>query len=141
MHRKQKNYCTPAKWTESVRRITSPIEKDHVKCIKYEMEYKRHIEDEAIYTFCEISPEDPVSIDVINGMLHGPNMLYPCLEVAESYEAFHVLKKDMLLDFNQNKRKLLFFEDRKTQDSNVIVAVTHQAKEHGRREHIISFYS
>ena len=95
------------------------------------------IDHDEITQMCCITKKNAVSIELIHHLLGGPNMEYRCIECDESFKAFDFLRGKLIDELKENKKEILFFEDRKCYSKNVIIVVTKQPKEQGKHEHII----
>ena len=90
-----------------------------------------------IRIMCNVSHERAISVELIHHMLGGPNMEYRFIEVTESFEAFDFLREELIEDLKQSKMEILFLEDRKCVNSNIIAVIVKKEKKHGSREHIV----
>ena len=84
-----------------------------------------------ILTFCLITKEKPVSIELIHNLFGGINMEYPAVEIRDSVECFQFCCGDLIKKLQATKFNIEFFEDRTTSDANVIVAVVKKPKKGG----------
>ena len=73
--------------------------------------------------FCKIIEKKPVSVELIKNLLGGPNMDYPCMEVADSIECYQVLRVQLIKKLQESKDAILFFEDRMTTNSHIIICI------------------
>ena len=86
---------------------------------------------------CSVVEKKAQSIELIHHMLGGPNMAYHFVKPHESFEAFDYLCQKLIDDLTDNKWHILFFEDRKSCTSNIIIVVIRKPQKHGNREHIV----
>ena len=98
--------------------------RERLNKIDYKVDIKREILDEQIMFFCKISyTNTPTAIELIDHLLGGPNMEYPCMEVRDSFKCFQVCRADLMKNIKETQENILFFEDRKTTDASIIVVV------------------
>ena len=106
---------------------------EKIKKLDYPSHIERSIHDEEINMFCKIVEQKPVSVELIRNLLGRPNMDYPCMEVSNSFECFQVLRMELMKKLQESKGDMLFFEDRITSNSNIIICVV--KKMSGTRAH------
>ena len=94
------------------------------------------IPEEEIRTFCWMKQEKAISIEIINHLLGGPNMDYDAINIEDSFQCFQYTAKYVMNELKENKKEILFFENRKKTQSDVIVICTKQNKAKGVREHV-----
>ena len=73
--------------------------------------------------------EDAVSIDVIFGMLSGPDNTYYCCNKEHGIHCYNVLKADLIHEMDSTDKPLLFFEELQMDLNNIMVIVLHQKKD------------
>ena len=71
----------------------------------------------------------PTSIDIIKGIIGGPNMKYKCIEIKQSHYVYHVMQMNLIHVCKNTKHKILFMES--------IITVTLKPKTRKSREHLI----
>ena len=99
-------------------------------------EYNGLLSTEEIVTFCKITKEKPVSIQVIKHLLGGETMHYPVMELSDSHDCYQFCRHDMIKFLQETKFNIEFFEDRTTTDSNVIVSVVRKVRKNSKSEQI-----
>ena len=52
----------------------------------------------------------PMSIDLVRGIIAGPNMKYKCIELDQSFCVFHVMQQNLISVCENTSRPLLFME-------------------------------
>ena len=97
--------------------------KEKINKLDYVSNIDRHIHDEEIDIFCVCSSPEPISIKNIQELVFGSNAKYSVMEVADSFECYQVLRQKLVKNLHDSKEELLFFEDRSTANSNIIVCV------------------
>ena len=93
------------------------------------------IPEEEIKAFCWIKKEHAISIEIINHLLGGPNMDYDAMNIQGSFQCFQ-FTANSVLQYLKDSKEILFFENRKTTKSDVVIICTKQNKSKGVREHI-----
>ena len=94
------------------------------------------LEPSKIMETCKISYQGAISFEIISHLLGGKNMEYNVTELENSFDCFNYCHKDME-NIKSGKRELLYFEDRNSTTSNIIVAVVKQARSKHAREHLV----
>ena len=94
------------------------------------------IPEEGIKIFSWIKQEKAISIDIINHLLGGPNVDYDAINVEDSFQCFLFTAKFVTNELKENKKDILFYENRTTTNSDVIVICTKQNKAKGIQEHV-----
>lgn len=64
-------------------------------------------------------------------------MDYNCMEVDESIMCYKICRNLLIDILQKTKRDILFFEDRQTTNSNVIIAVVRKPRDKNCREHVV----
>ena len=87
-----------------------------------EFHSKIHFKD--IYEYALSKVVKPTSIDVITGIIGGPNTIYKCIQVDQSYYVYYFCK-NILLDVAENtKWPILLMEDWSTDEMDGLMVVT-----------------
>ena len=76
-----------------------------------------------ILILCQVVYKNAVSIEIISHLLGGENMDYITMEVEDSFQCYACCHHKFLEFIQKEQKEILFFEDRKDQASNVIIAV------------------
>ena len=100
---------------------------------------KLSIDEAKIKEFCEVTYAVPISIEVIEHILAGTNLDYIPMELENPFQCFDFCRADLLKILKDEKKELLFFEDRNCYSSSVIIAATLQPRTKHKREHVL-FY-
>ena len=90
-----------------------------------------------IMHYVKISQKNAISIEIIKHLVGGPNMDYNCMEVDESITCYKICRNLLIDTLQKTKRDILFFEDRQTTNSNVIIAVVRKPRDKNCREHVV----
>ena len=99
-------------------------------------DYKGSLNPEEIVTFCKITQERPVSVNVIKHYFGGEEMDYPVMDLSNSHECYQFCHGNMLKILQETKCNIEFFEDRSSTDANIIVAVLRKPKKNSKGEHV-----
>ena len=95
------------------------------------------IKPSRILETCKISYKGAISVEIISHFLGGQNMEYNVTELENSFDCFNYCRRDMLDNIKREKRELLYFEDRNSTTSNIIVAVVKEPRSKHSREHLV----
>ena len=79
-----------------------------------------------ILNLCQVVYKNAVSIEIISHLLGGENMDYITMEVEDSFQCYAYCRHKFLEFIQKEQKEILFFEDRKDQALNVIIAVLKQ---------------
>ena len=113
------------------------------KPVKVDMSMSKEITQKLdvheIENYSQYFVAETVSIDVINGYLGSPDTSYFCCEEDQSMEVYFTCCENLLEVLNNSACPLMFFEEFQSKITNIMVAVLHQKKEKGQREHLNLF--
>ena len=90
-----------------------------------------------IYDYALSKVSKPTSIDVIRGIIGGPNTVYNCIPVDQSYYTYYFCKNNLLEVAEKTKRPILFMEDRSTDSMDGMMVVTLKPRTYNNREHLV----
>ena len=90
------------------------------------------ISEVKIHHFCEVSYSSPLSVDVIHHLLGCENLDNFAMELEDSFQCFDFCRSDLLKTVQEEKKEILFFEDRKDYSSSIMIIVTKQLKTNQR---------
>ena len=79
----------------------------------------------------------PTSIDLVRGIIAGPNMKYKCIELDQSYYVFHVMQQNLISVCENTSRPLLFMEGHSQDKFDGLLTVTLKPKTQKSRQHIV----
>ena len=113
-----------------------PDMKEQLNSTKLCKDLKITIPEEEIKAFCWIKKEHAISIEIINHLLGGPNMDYDAMNIQDSFQCFQFTANSVLKYLKDTKKEILFFENRKTTKSDVVIICTKQDKSKGVHEHV-----
>ena len=103
---------------------------------KFEMElYKDKISFSSILDYGLEKVPKATSINIIKGIIGGPNMKYKAVEVQQSHYIYHVMQSNLITICEKTKCKILFMEHSDNFDG--ILTVTLKPKSQKSREHLI----
>ena len=91
------------------------------------------------FDFCKVSYSKAVSVEIIDHLLCGQNMDYKAMELENSHQCFAVCRCDVLEILKNDKRQIMFFEDRKSDTSDILAVIVEQPRTSKHREHIILY--
>ena len=84
-----------------------------------EFHSKIHFKD--IYDYALSKVAKPTSIDMIRGIIGGPNTIYKCVPINQSYYVYYYCKNNFLGVAENTKRPILFMEDHSTAQTRWMV--------------------
>ena len=90
-----------------------------------------------ILEVCKVTYKNAISIEIIHHLLGGENMEYNVMELENSHECLAYCRQDLLENLKNDKREILFFEDRKNSTSEVMICLVKQPKTKSKREHLV----
>ena len=96
---------------------------------------KIHFKD--IYEYALSKVVKPTSIDVIRGIIGGPNTIYKCLPVDQSYYVYYFCKNNLLDVVENTKWPILLMEDWSTDEMDGLMVVTFKPRMYNNREHLV----
>ena len=96
---------------------------------------KRHLFDEEIEIHC-FEQKKPISVELIEHMLGGPNMEYKIINLDDSFEVFDYSADKLLKICKESQCEICFFEHRNNTTSNIIVAIVKMRRTKEIREHL-----
>ena len=96
---------------------------------------KIHFKD--IYEYALSKVVKPTSIDVIRGIIGGPNTVHKCLPVDQSYYVYYFCKNNLLDVAENTKQPILLMEDRSTDEMDGLMVVTLKPRMYNNREHLV----
>ena len=76
----------------------------------------------------------PVSVKLIHE-IGGQKINYNCMEVADSFECYQVLRQNLITNLQKEDKQLMFFEDRMTTDCNINVCMVKNVN--GKKEQAV----
>ena len=77
------------------------------------------------------------SIDLIKGIIGGPNMKYKCIELEQSFFVYHVMRDNLIEVCEKTNCKILFMEAHNFSNFDGLLTVTLKPKSAKSREHIV----
>ena len=77
------------------------------------------------------------SIELIRGIIAGPNMLYKCIEINQSKYVYNVMQDNLIDVCQKTRRKILFMESRHGDKFDGLLTVTLKLKSQKSREHFV----
>ena len=92
-----------------------------------------------ILDFCKVSYSKAVSVEIIDHLLCGQNMDYKAMELENSHQCFAVCRHDVLQILRSDKKEIMYFKDRKSDTSDILVVTVKQLRTNKRCEHIILY--
>ena len=68
------------------------------------------------------------SIDLIKGIIGGPNMKYKCIELEQSFFVYHVMRDNLIEVCEKTNRKILFMEAHNFSNFDGLLTITLKPK-------------
>ena len=79
----------------------------------------------------------PTSIDLVRGIIAGPNMKYKCIELDQSYYVLHVMQQNLISVCENTSRPLLFMEGHSQDKFDGLLTVTLKLKTQKSRQQTV----
>ena len=77
------------------------------------------------------------NMDIIRGIIGGPNMLYKPVDLNQSYYIYHYMKNNLLETAKKTHREIVFMEDHTGEDIEGLLMVVVKPRSYNGRQHVV----
>ena len=118
--------------------INLAMSKEPVSKWEWNRNIPAKISKDRVMEVCRVQYNKAVSIEIIQHLLGGPNMEYnSIMEIENSIDCYHCCKTDFVDNIKENKKELMFFEERQNSTSTILITIVKQERTNAKHEHII----
>ena len=77
------------------------------------------------------------NMDIIHGMIGGPDMLYKSIDLNQSYYIYHHMKNNLLETAKKTQREIVFMEDHTVEDIESLLMVVTKPHSYNGKQHVV----